>query len=1058
MPWEPHIVIVPSLAARAELPQRLVTASGRALAGPLFLTLEELAARVAGARLLATGRQPYTHGHAALLAEQLLDDFAALRTIPATSRLAWAAALARSLTALRAGNVAPQALREAVCGVARHPADQARLELVAASFAKLAAALDRDAADPAATWRVAAEQLDHKQWPAGVPVLVAEELELEAGSGEFLAALAKVSPVSVLEHGAGEPADDGAFCTWATRHALTSVPPSSSLLTPLWDGPVPEGLRRLQGLLFAPPEGGEISDGAVAFVTAPGEAAEARAITRRILEQARRGVPFEEMAVLLPRPDPYVTLFAELLDRLGVPFRVHPSLPLSTTRLGRSLCLLLRCRGLERGAVMEFLTFAPIPVAAMLGAEARPQPGLWDQVSREAGIVSTLERWIIGLRHLSECYREEAEGIEDERGKARLLRWIEATEQLLRLVEVLAGTLDSLAGEAPWAEWSHRLKDACDQWLTGPRGDAAAEAEAEVLHGLLAELALLGQPGVRVSWERVERVLLQRIEMQRGPLTPTTLGAVHIGALDILQGIPFRFVAIPGLAEGRFPGPLRPDPFLLDGEREEIERHLMCADPDTVQPLHRGDSGQLSFDFERAPVPARTPTWPPRLPTVRDRAQAARRAFRRAIRQAREVLVLSYARADSRTGREALPSTFFVAAATALAGRPLSGEELETRVIEDDPAALPLEALLDRSERDRVRVGRDGAADAVAASAPWFAAGRRAALSRATPLLTEYDGLVLQEEVSQETRALIDPTASARSFSATRLAAFAGCGMAYLLRYVLRARPKLEPQERLRLSPLERGTLFHDVAERFLRERMAAGELPLADTPQGRERLLTIARERLDALVAGSPPLYMGLWRRERRVFLRLVEGWYERELANARQVRPIALEAAFGTSAAPCTLELQPGRRLHLEGRIDRVDQRLRDGALVLRDYKTGRAPSGKSAVFETARRLQMPIYMWAARRLFPGQNLAEAALDYVDGGRLLGMRPDDVSEEVLTELLRGLASAMASGYFVQEPSSCETCDFTSVCGPHAALEWRMRRKSRDRRLRALRRLREGA
>jgi RecB family exonuclease len=188
------------------------------------------------------------------------------------------------------------------------------------------------------------------------------------------------------------------------------------------------------------------------------------------------------------------------------------------------------------------------------------------------------------------------------------------------------------------------------------------------------------------------------------------------------------------------------------------------------------------------------------------------------------------------------------------------------------------------------------------------------------------------------------------------------------------------------------------------------------------------------------------------------VEGWYERELANARQVRPIALEAAFGTSDAPCILELQPGRSLHLEGRIDRVDQRLCDGALVLRDYKTGRAPSGKSALFETARRLQMPIYMWAARRLFPGQNLAEAALDYVDGGRLLGMRPDEVSEEALTELLRGLASAMASGYFVQEPSSCETCDLTSVCGPHAALEWRMRRKSRDRRLRALRRLREGA
>jgi hypothetical protein len=49
---------------------------------------------------------------------------------------------------------------------------------------------------------------------------------------------------------------------------------------------------------------------------------------RRLLREAARGVPFEEMGVVLPRPPEYAALFTDLLTRLGVPHRLHPSLPL----------------------------------------------------------------------------------------------------------------------------------------------------------------------------------------------------------------------------------------------------------------------------------------------------------------------------------------------------------------------------------------------------------------------------------------------------------------------------------------------------------------------------------------------------------------------------------------------------------------------------------------------------------------------------------------------------------------------------------------------------------
>ena len=118
---------------------------------------------------------------------------------------------------------------------------------------------------------------------------------------------------------------------------------------------------------------------------------------------------------MLPRPETYAPLFTDLLERLGVPHRLHPSLPLRFGRSARSLLLLLRCRGLGRAAVMEFLTFAPIPFVELLGEDEDAQPPRWDAVSRDAGVVSGLDRWMIGLRAYAEAEREAGEKDSEER-------------------------------------------------------------------------------------------------------------------------------------------------------------------------------------------------------------------------------------------------------------------------------------------------------------------------------------------------------------------------------------------------------------------------------------------------------------------------------------------------------------------------------------------------------------------------------------------------------------------------------------------------------------------
>jgi ATP-dependent helicase/DNAse subunit B len=314
-------------------------------------------------------------------------------------------------------------------------------------------------------------------------------------------------------------------------------------------------------------------------------------------------------------------------------------------------------------------------------------------------------------------------------------------------------------------------------------------------------------------------------------------------------------------------------------------------------------------------------------------------------------------------------------------------------------------------------------------------------------------------------RRALDPVAGSWAVSASRLATYARCGFQYLLQYVLRLSADVEPAERLRLEPLERGDLFHRVAETFLRALRERGELPLQDTAETRRLLAERADQELDALVLACPPRFTALWEKERARFHQTVRGWLEREASMADRGTPAHFEVSFGPNRErapgephlqePVEVDLGDGRTLRLSGKIDRIDRRP-DGTLVLRDYKTGRAPRDDGGTYRGGRQLQIPFYVLAAARIFPDAPVREAFLDFVDGGRRVTFDPDRVHGEELRELLRLMVDAVAEGIFAQEPSNCDICDFTEVCGPKPLLERRRSFKVRDPRLQRVLRLRD--
>jgi RecB family exonuclease len=1052
----PVVLLVPSAAAATELPRRLAS-TGRALAGPYALTLRGLLRALAEPKLLVSGLKPWDTGHAALLAARLLDGPHGLRLDARLPLGPVAQALARTLSELRLGGVSPDAVADLARRAGPSVEDVERLRAVADLYRRFHDAVEGRFADSAALLRAAGQGLTDAAWLREAEVLVPADLELEPMEREFLAALARAIRVRRLETPRPASLAPSAFAAAADALGIAGVPIDATPLAPLAPPPRPPGLARLATGLFDPPSGDDVADGAVELLTAAGEQAEVRAVARRLLREAARGVPFEEMGVILPRPADYAPLFTDLLSRLGIPHRLHPSLPLRFGRCARSLLLLFRCRGLERRAVMEFLTFAPVPFEELLGSDAEAEPARWDEISRDAGIVSGLERWMIGLRAHAEAEREAVQAEEDERRRERRLLRARDAEALLRVVELVAGTLDSLSGTASWPEWSERLRAVLEQWI-GPERDRAAVEE------LIADLASLGHVAASAAWREVEEVVEARCEWERLPLDPVEGGAVHVGALDAMAGLSFRVVAIPGLVEGGFPGVYRQDPFLLDAEREALAprapAHVRRAPAKRQLPL---------FD-DAAPA---QPAVPP-LKTTQDRLLEARRLFHRAAAQAGERLILSYPRADPRTGRERLPSLFFVAAASCLAGRPLSAGELDTRVVEDAFDTLELELAVDRVERDRARVRRGGreAVEAIAAGSSFFRQSHLAARARWSRELTPYDGLVAWSAkdgegagAAAEVRRRLDPVTMDWPISASRLATYTRCGFQYLLQHVLRLEPAMEPEERRRLEPLERGNLFHKVAERFLRERRQRGELPVRDDAATRERLVELGERALAEHVAGSPPRFTLLWERERARFRQTLLGWLAREAAAAGRATPAHFEVGFGPAperaadephlAEPLEIELGDGRVLRVSGKIDRID-RKDDGTLVLRDYKTGRAPRDDGSLFRGGKQLQIPFYVLAAARLFPDAPVSEAFLDFVDGGRKVGFDPAAARGEAFRSVLRALVDAIAQGLFVQEPAACEFCDYTVVCGPRPLLELRRRYKIGDARVQRYLRLRD--
>jgi hypothetical protein len=551
------------------------------------------------------------------------------------------------------------------------------------------------------------------------------------------------------------------------------------------------------------------------------------------------------------------------------------------------------------------------------------------------------------------------------------------------------------------------------------------------VHGLIARY--FGREAMRESWPPFEQEAARRVELVVDRLfglddveTAPSLDVFRrtleleltsardrvgrlgdgllVGPVGLTLGTDLERLFVCGLAEGMFPAPARDDPLLADRERAAL-------------------GGEL--------------------PLRADRADDDYRALLAALASTRGARQLSFGRGDLRRSTERVPSRHLEATARAHSGYS------DLRVADVDQSwRTTIASYVDGLTRATFPANRHehdvrSMLAGQPLDAPSVARGLEMIDARRSAAFTRFDG-----NLATLAPALVaaGPTSEGVAISPTQLETWARCPHAYFVQYVLGVRPVERPEEILQLTPIDRGTMIHDILDRFVREGGTAGD---------RARLHEIVDEACASVEARGLAGRRLLWERDRRIVHAQLDAWLDADEVNRAEYGLTTLQTESVFRGVP--VPLADGRSVRFNGAIDRID-RAANGNLVVFDYKTG-STSAYTAIGDDdpvtgGTHLQLPIYARVARELFPETGArAEAYYWFVGKGndRWIGYEVSASVDAVFDAALQVIVDGIEAGCFVARPAppgprpwiDCHFCDPDGLGTADRWREWE--RKAAD-------------
>jgi ATP-dependent helicase/nuclease subunit B len=800
-------------------------------------------------------------------------------------------------------------------------------------------------------------------------------------------------------------------------------------------------------------------DDTVEVFSAPGEGRECVEIARRVLSIARRGVPFDRIAVLLRSPEGYRAYLEEAFNRAGIPAHFARG-AVRPDPAGRAFCALLKSAadGLSARRFAEYLSLGQVPDATSDGAppeaipgserwvspdsefaqsstkeaveELRPTqpaedetddapvrevqlraPRRWERLLVDAAVIGGRDRWrrrIDGL--VSDLRLRLSELAEEEETRAAVLaRTLEDLAAFAAYAIPLVDLLDSLPKSANWGEWLDQL---------GALATLALKYPDRVL-SMLSELAPMGPVGP-VTLNEVLLVLEPLLLQVAVPPASQRYGKVFVAPIDVARGMSFDAVFVPGLAEKMFPRKIVEEPILLDTVREQI-----------------GD-----------------------LATNHTRLEEERLALALVAGAAEQRICFSYSRLDLDQARPRVPSFYGLEACRAAEGLLPDFAELARRAETATNARLgwptpsdPADAI-DEAEYDLALLNRleargqesPGAARHLVTANPFLARALRTRYQRWGKTWTASDGLLSRSETVRTIMA--KHTLGLRSYSPTALQNYAKCPYRLFLQTIHGLAPREIPEAIEQLDPLQRGSLIHEVQFKLFARLREDGFLPV------RPSNLQQAQQRLDAMIAEVAARYKDdlapaidrVWEDSVAAIRADLREWLRRASEDESGYVPWRFELSFGLGHRPERRQADPQSipgavgldcGIQLRGPIDLVE-RHPSGLARVTDHKTGKADAKRSQLVDGGKSLQPLLYALAAEKLFAGEaTVTEGRLYFCTsvGGFAEHVVPlDESGRAAAAQIAEAIGDAVGGPFLPASPDKgqCDLCDFRVVCGPY--------------------------
>ena len=1035
---------------------RAIAAEAGATIGLHRFSLAQLALHLSGAILAADDRAPATYlGSEAVAARATFDalrDGGLTYFAPVANTPGFPRALARTIQELRLASVPAASLRGLPLG---GPDLAALLDRFDEQFAA-ARAIDRAALFAAATRALL--PADGVQLPGSgfhLPALLLLDLPIDADVelGLIKALLARARRAFITLP-FGDVATLTRLQTLGLREELREQKDGSDLAA----------LRRYLFADRVPPDREPAGD--VVFFSAPGEGRECVEIARRIRQEARRGVPFDEMAVFLRAPDRYVGLLEHAFRRAGIPAwfdrgtrRPHPA--------GRAFAAILACavEKLSARRFAEYLSLAQVPTreaaerepafvaplddddlalptsenriadedadlglraadldgAAAVVDEGDPliegslrAPWKWEQLIVESAVIGgdpgRWDRRLAGLENERRLHwKAEQRDDPDSARAAALERDLRNIAHLRAFAQPIIRRLASWPARATWGAWLDHFVALAPMVLREP----------ERVIAVLEQLRPMGAIGP-ISLEEARDVVADRLRMLEVDPPRARYGRVFVGGPQQARGRGFRVVFVPGLAERMFPQHPHEDPLLLDAEMRT--------------PLRAGAGADLVEQ--------------------KARLQTERLLLRLAAGAPSEHLWLSYPRLDTGEARPRVPSFYALDVMRAITGRIPPHGSLQERAAAESHALLAWPApasaaeAIDDLEHDlsvlRTLIETEpagsvrGHAHYLLRLNECLKRSVSARWARGRAQWTPYDGLT---RVTGTTKPILErKRLGARPYSLSALQKYAACPYQFLLSAIHRLERTKDIEPLQKIDPLTRGSIFHEAQAVFFRRLKDEGRLPL--TPDGVAHAVATVDAALAAVAARYrdelAPAIARVWEDEIADIGRDLRVWVRRLPLNDGWT-PAYFEFAFGLPGDrgrdPASVPnpvLVDGRFL-LRGSVDLIE--TQGGDLRITDHKTGKNRTTWKTVIGGGAILQPVLYGLAVERALD-KTVKAGRLFYCTSAGSFTDHPIPLNEQnrrAGLEALEIVDRAIELGFLPAAPGerACAWCDFLSICGP---------------------------